>query len=338
MQNTSACLAPVSSNQENRRKLISIVLPTYNEALNVGELYTQIIQSFKDNSKYDLEMLFIDNASTDQTVDELRKLASMDSRIKIIINSRNFGPIRSHMHGMFQASGDCVIAMATDLQDPPSLIPKFIQKWEEGFPLVLAIKEKVDENFIIYHTRKFYYNFIAKIAEIHMVKNFTGFGLYDRRLVEILREMKDPYPYFRGLISEMGFAYAALYFHKPARKKGITSMNFYSLYDTAMLGITNHSKVPLRIATFTGFVLAVFNLLLAIGYFIAKLIFWYTFTIGLAPLIIGMFFFASVQLFFIGILGEYIGFIYTQVQKRPLVVEKERVNFNEPARKAHGRR
>lgn len=326
----SACLALTPpSTSEGRRKLVSVVLPTYNEELNVHEIYSQVAAYFKEGSKYDLEILFIDNDSQDNTVRELKKIGEADKRVKAIVNARNFGHIRSPMHGIFQASGDIVIFMASDLQDPPSLIPEFLQKWEEGYPIVLGIKKQVEENFALAWVRRFYYDLVSSLAEIRLFKNFTGFGLYDRRIIEILREMQDPYPYFRGLISEIGFPTAQIYFNKPARKRGISANNFYTLYDIAMLGITNHSKIPLRLAVMAGFCMAMGSLFIAFCYFVAKLIFWNTFSIGMAPLIIGLFFFSSVQLFFIGILGEYIGSIYTQVQKRPLVVEKERINFSQ---------
>ncbi len=308
--------------------LISIVSPCYNEQDNVEEVYRQIKIIFDGLPLYQYEHIFIDNASTDNTVPILKKIAETDRKVKIIVNSRNFGHIRSPNHGMLQAGGDAVILMASDLQDPPQLIPDFIKKWEEGFKIVLGVKTKTQESFMMKLVRNSFYEFISRLSEIELTKNNTGFGLYDRQVIEIVREINDPYPYFRGMLSDIGFESAKVEFYKPARKRGISSNNFYTLYDMAMLGITNHSKVPLRLATMFGFCLSGLSLLVAGVYFIAKLLFWSTFNMGMAPLIIGLFFFSSVQLFFIGIIGEYIGSIHTQVLNRPLVIEKERINFD----------
>lgn len=309
------------------RKLISVVMGTYNEEDNVVEIHRQISEIFAAYPQYDLECLFIDNASKDSTVKLLREIASKDSRVKVIVNARNFGHIRSPTHAILQANGDAIIAIASDLQDPPALIPQFIRKWEEGFPVVLGIKASSEESFLFSRVRGFYYDLIDWLADVEINKNNTGFGLYDRRVVEIIRQMKDAYPYFRGMISEIGLPTAKIPFKKEARKRGFSSNNLYTLYDMAMLGITNHSKIPLRMATMAGFIVSMLSFLIAMGYLVAKLCFWNTFSLGLAPLIIGLFFFSSVQLFFIGILGEYLGVIHTQVMHRPLVIEKERINF-----------
>lgn len=306
---------------------VTVVSPCYNEEANVEELFQRVDAVFANLPGYEFDYIFIDNASKDRTVEVLKAMAKNDQRVKIIVNSRNFGHIRSPYYGLLQGTGEAVIYLASDLQDPPELIPDFIKKWEEGYKVVWAVKAQSHETPLMFLTRKLYYEMISKLSEIELVKNATGFGLYDQRVIEILREIDDPYPYARGLISEIGFEVAKIPFVQPRRKRGITKNNFYTLYDIAMLGITNHSKVPLRLATMAGFCLSFLSLLVAMGYLVAKLIFWETFTLGLAPLIIGIFFFSSVQLFFIGILGEYIGSIYTQVLKRPLVVEKERVNF-----------
>ncbi len=274
------------------------------------------------------EHIFIDNASTDRTVEILKEIVAHDNRVKIIVNTRNFGHIRSHCHGLVQARGDAVISIVADLQDPPEMIADFIRKWENGYKIVIGVKEKSEESPFFFAVRKSYYNLIGKLSEISLIKNFTGFGLYDQKVIEIMRQIDDPYPYFRGLICDIGFERAEIPYIQPVRRRGFTKNNFYTLYDIAMLGITNHSKVPLRLATMTGFAVAFFSLLVAFGYFLVKLFFWNIFTLGFAPLVIGLFFFGSVQLFFIGIIGEYIGSIHTQVLKRPLVVEKERVNFD----------
>jgi glycosyltransferase involved in cell wall biosynthesis len=309
-------------------RLISVVTPCFNEAENVGELHRRIKAVFDGLGKYRYEHIFIDNASQDGTVPALRRLAAQDPHVKVILNARNFGHIRSPCHGMLQGRGDAVILMASDLQDPPELIPQFLEKWEAGCKAVVAVKEKSEESFLFTLVRGSYYRLVGRLADVPLVKNFTGFGLYDRQVMEVLRKIDDPYPYFRGLICDLGFERAEIPFKKPARKRGFTKNNFYTLYDMAMLGITNHSKVPLRLAIFTGFCLAGLSLLVAFGYLLYKLLYWNSFQLGLAPLVIGMFFFSSVQLIFLGIVGEYVGAIHTQVLKRPLVVEKERINFD----------
>jgi glycosyltransferase involved in cell wall biosynthesis len=309
------------------KKLISVVMPCYNEQDNVRQAYEQVRAVFEGLPQYDYEHIFIDNASTDRTVDILRELAAKDRRIKVIVNARNFGHIRSPFHGMLQGRGDAVMTMASDLQDPPELIPQLLAKWEEGFKIVLATKKGSDEAKPMYALRKLYYKLISSLSEIQLIKNFTGFGLYDKHIIEILKNIRDPYPYFRGLICDIGFDKAQVEYVQPLRKRGITKNNFYTLLDLAMLGMTNHSKVPLRLATMVGFLLAALSLLTGVGYGIYKVIFWSSFQVGVAPLVIGLFFFSSVQLVFLGIVGEYVGSIHTQVLNRPLVIEKERINF-----------
>jgi glycosyltransferase involved in cell wall biosynthesis len=310
-------------------KLISVVVPCYNEEENIDPLVERIRAVFARLPQYRYEIVFIDNASTDATVEKIKALASGDFRIKLIVNSRNFGHIRSPVHAILQARGDAVIGMCADLQDPPELIPDFLQKWEAGFRVVIGVKPKSQESLLFFLARRIFYKTIGRISEIRLVQNYTGFGLYDRSVIEIVRGMNDPYPYFRGMISEIGFEYAEIPFEQPRRKRGVSKNNFYTLYDLAMLGITTHSKVPLRLAAMTGFALSFISLMVAGGYFVAKLLWWEQFSLGMAPLIISLFFFSSVQLFFIGILGEYIGSIHTQILKRPLVVEAERVNFSD---------
>ena len=310
------------------KKLISVMMPCYNEAENVEQAYREVRRIFENLPQYEYEHIFIDNASTDQTVDILKRLAAEDRRLKIIVNTRNFGHIRSPYHGILQAGGAAVICLASDLQEPPSLIPEFLEWWEQGFKMVRGVKSQSEESALMFAIRKMYYNFVNRVSDIKLLKNSTGFGLYDRCVIEELRKIDDPYPYFRGLVSDIGFPSHEIEYTQPTRKRGISKNNFYTLYDIAMLGITNHSKVPLRLATMLGFAMAIASFLIAMGYLVAKLIFWDQFSLGTAPLIIGLFFLGSVQLFFIGIIGEYIGAIYTQVQKRPLVVEKERVNFD----------
>lgn len=308
---------------------ISIVTPCYNEEENVYNLYLRIKAIFEDLNSYQYEHIFIDNCSEDKTVEILSDIAVKDKNIKVIVNARNFGHIRSPFHGLLQGTGDAVIIMAADFQDPPEMIIDFINKWEQGYKMAIAVKKKSKENWLMFYIRKSYYRLVRKISDVELIDNFTGFGLYDKKIIEILREVKDPYPYFRGLICEIGFEKAFVEFTQPRRERGITKNNFYTLYDMAMLGITNNSKVPLRLATMIGFLLGAVSLIIAAVYLVFKIIYWESFTVGLAPLVIGLFFFSSVQLFFIGIIGEYVGSINTKVMNRPLVVEKERINFEE---------
>ena len=310
-------------------KLISIVTPCYNEEQNVEILYRQVKDIFDMLPEYNYEHIFIDNSSTDRTVEILKGIASRDPNLKIIVNVRNFGQIRSPYYGILQSKGDAVISLVADLQDPPGLIPEFIQKWEQGFKIVIGTKGKSKENKLMFFIRKLFYKAIAGISETEQVKNFTGFGLYDRKFIDILRQIEEPYPYFRGLITELGFSRIEIPYIQPKRERGKTKNNFYTLYDVAMLGFVSYSKLPLRLASFIGFGVSILSFLVALVYLVYKLIFWSRFTVGIAPLVIGIFFFAGVQLFFLGIIGEYIGAIFTQVKKRPLVIEKERINFDD---------
>lgn len=308
-------------------KLLSIMTPCFNEEENVEEIYRQVAAVTQTMPQYEWEHIFIDNASTDGTVAILRKLAAADPRVKVIVNTRNFGQIRSPFYAVLQAKGEAVITIVADLQDPPPLIPAFVEKWEAGYPIVLGQKISSDESRILYFLRTGYYTLVRKLADVQLLDHVTGFGIYDRKVIEMFRQVDDPYPYSRGLISDLGYDIARIPYRQPERKKGLTKNNFYTLYDMAMLGITSYSKVPLRLATLLGFALATLSLLVAIGYFIYKLIFWNRFPVGQAPVVIGLFLFSSVQLFFTGVLGEYIAAIHTQVLHRPLVVEKERINF-----------
>ena len=311
------------------KKLISVVTACYNEEDNVLELYNQVKNVFNKLPQYNYEHIFIDNSSKDNTVKILKEIANEDKNVKIIVNLKNFGALRSPIHALYQISGLAVIMIVADLQDPPYLIADFLKKWEEGYKIVIAVKEKSKENKLMLFVRKIFYNIISRISESEQVKNFTGYGLYDRQFIEIIKKIDDPYPYFRGMVTEFGFNRTEVPFIQPLRSKGKSKLSFYFLFDVAMLGFVNHSKLPLRLASFIGFSVAIINILVAIGYFIYKLLFWYTFNAGIAPLVIGIFFFCGVQLFFLGIIGEYIGAIFTQVKKRPLVIEKERINFEE---------
>jgi glycosyltransferase involved in cell wall biosynthesis len=307
-------------------KLISVVTPCYNEEGNVEQVYQQVKEIFSELPQYRYEHIFIDNCSEDRTVAFLKKIAANDENVKIIVNTRNFGHIRSPYYGMLQAQGDAVISLVADLQDPPQMIKEFLQEWSDGWKIVIGVKAKTYETFLMSSIRRWYYHFVTKMANIKLIKNFTGFGLYDQKVIQALRQINDPYPYFRGLICELGYPIKELPYVQPMRKRGVTKNNFYTLYDIAMLGITNHSKIPIRLAAMAGFFLSGASFLVAIIFFVAKIFFWNTFSAGQAPLLIGLFFFSSVQLFFIGILGEYVGSIHTQILKRPLVVEKERIN------------
>lgn len=311
-------------------KKISLISSCYNEEENLDTLYDRVVKAIEPYSNnYEFEYILLDNGSCDNTEGKLRELAQKDKRIKVILNARNFGHIRSPYYGMVQCSGDAIIYLASDLQDPPELIGDFIKKWEDGYKIVLGKKTQSEESFPMFMIRTAYYELISCIADddTSLVKNCTGFGLFDRCVIDIIKQLDDPYPYIRGLICDIGFEKAFVEYKQPSRRRGISKNNFYSLYDNAMIGIVKHSKVPLRLMTFLGFGLSFLSLGVAVFYFILKLMFWNEFALGLAPIIISLFFLGSVQLFCMGVLGEYIGAIYTRVNKKPVVVEKERINF-----------
>jgi glycosyltransferase involved in cell wall biosynthesis len=307
--------------------LISVVAPCFNEADNVEELHRRVSAVFERWPHLELELLFIDNASTDATETRLREIAVRDPRVRVILNARNFGHVRSPMHAVLQATGDAVIPMASDLQDPPEMLDAFIEGWERGYKKVVAVKPVSRENRLVFGLRKLFYGTLNRISEIPLIENFTGFGLYDRVVIDYIAKLDDPYPYFRGLVSEVGYDTLVVEFDQPRRLRGVTKNNFYTLYDIAMLGITNHSKLPLRVATIGGFAMSALSFCVALVYLVYKLVNWYAFDVGQAPLVIGLFFLFSVQLFFIGLLGEYVLAIHRHVLHRPLVVEKERINF-----------
>jgi glycosyltransferase involved in cell wall biosynthesis len=310
------------------RKLITIVSPCFNEELNVRELYRRLQAVAAQLPEYEFAWLFVDNASRDNTVGVLREMAAEDPAVKVIVNARNFGHLRSPMHGFLEAPGDAVGFVASDLQDPPELFVEMVREWEKGIPIVAAVKNSSDESGVMYAIRTAYYRLVARLTNVEVIEHYTGFGLYDRSVVEKLREgFHDPYPYFRGMIAELGLPHAEVFFNQAQRKRGITKNNFYTLYDIAMLGITNLSKVPLRLVAFCGFVCALMSFLAGVFYFIYKLVFWSSFTVGVAPLVLGLFFMGSVQMIALGIIGEYIGSIHTMAQNRPLVTEKERINL-----------
>ncbi len=311
-------------------KKISIASSCYNEELNIDELYERVTAQFdKYKGKYEFEYILSDNNSSDNTAEKLRALAKKDKRIKVILNSRNFGHIKSPYNTIISSNSDAVILIASDLQDPPELIPEMIEKWEQGNKVVLLQKISSNENKIIYALRRLYYKFISKISDngVELAQNCTGSGLIDKCVVDFLKKIDDPYPYYRGLICEAGFKRDYVQFNQPLRKRGITANNFYSLYDMAMTGIVKNSKIPLRFMAILGFIMSIVTFCLSIFYLVWKLVNWDTFSMGIAPIIMSVMFIGSVQLFCLGILGEYISAIYTRIDKKPLVVEKERINF-----------
>jgi glycosyltransferase involved in cell wall biosynthesis len=309
-------------------KTISVVTPCFNEEGNVREVYERVRNLMLNLGKYRYEHIFIDNASHDGTFAVLREIAAADSNVKVIRNARNFGHVRSPMHALLQTRGDAVIVLMSDLQDPPEVLAQLLEEWEKGFPIVIAVKTQSQENAPMFQVRKLFYRLVNRLSDdIETYENFTGFGLYDRQVIDLVRQFGDPYPYFRGMIAEIGLPHSEILYEQQRRKFGKSKNNFYTLYDLAMLGITKLSKVPLRIVTFSGFAGSLVSMLGGIAYFAYKLLFWRQFTLGIAPIAIGMFFLGSLQLLFMGIIGEYIGNIHTQVHNRPLVIERDRLNF-----------
>lgn len=313
-----------------RRTLISVVSPCYNEQENIDEFYRRVTEAIADLSdKYDFEIIIIDNKSSDNSREKLYALAKKDASLKVIVNTRNFGHIRSPYYGILQSSGAATIYLASDLQDPPEMIAEFIKHWEDGFKLVMGVKPAADGNQLIHALRRSYYKLLDSISEIDVVIDATGFGLYDREVLSHLRNINDPYPFLRGLVAELGYETKEVIFKQPRRARGISKNNFYTLYDIAWLGLIGHSKVPIRISAFLGFLIGGVSLFFAVIFFVLKLLFWEAFPLGMAPLMIGMFFLFGIQFILLGILGEYVGTILTYVQKRPIVVESERINFDD---------
>lgn len=309
-------------------KKISVVTPCYNEEENVFDTYLAIKQQFEElKTKYQYEHIFIDNASTDSTVQILRDIAKEDENVKVIVNARNAGFVRSSFYGLLQAFGDAVIFVEADLQTPPATILEFIKKWESGSKVVVGIKEESHENFVMFRIRKLFYSTLAKMSEIPIILNFLGVGLYDQSFISLLREVDDPYPYFRGLVAELASDIGRVYYVQDVRKKGKSSFSLYKLYDVAMLGFVNYTKLPLRLASFIGLIIAIICLIIMGITLTCKLLFWDSFAVGQAAISVGIFFLGAVQLVFLGIIGEYISAIYVQVRKRPLVIERERINF-----------
>jgi glycosyltransferase involved in cell wall biosynthesis len=309
------------------RKKISFISPCFNEEENIIELYKQISDLWESCPEYDYELVVIDNASTDSSVEKLKSIAAFDSRVKIIVNTRNFGHIRSPYWGLLQTSGDAIVYLASDLQDPPALALQFIAEWERGAKIVLAIKPTSRENKWMNALRRMYYSLLEKVSTLGVVRDATGFGLYDKVVIDHIRRINDPYPFFRGLICELGYPIETIEFIQPRRIRGVSKHNLYTLYDTAILGLISHSLLPIRIASFIGIAIGLLSLLLGVGFLIAKLIWWEHFPVGVAPIAIAVFALFGLLFMFMGLLGEYIGAIQVRINNRPIVVEAERINF-----------
>lgn len=311
-------------------KKVSILIPCYNEEENVVPMSEAVVSLFeKELTQYDYELLFIDNDSRDNTRNLLREICAKNRHVKAIFNAKNFGQFNSPYYGILQTTGDCTISMVCDFQDPVELIPKYLEEWENGYKIVIGIKTSSKENPVIYHLRSAYYKIIKKFSDVEQIEHFTGSGLYDREFVEVLRNLKDPTPFLRGIVAELGYKRKEIPYEQPKRRAGKTHNNFYSLYDAAMLSFTSYTKIGLRLATFMGMGCGIVSAVIGIIYLILKLIFWNRFVAGMAPIMIGMFFLGSVQLFFLGFLGEYILSMNQRIMNRPLVIEEERIGFED---------
>lgn len=310
-------------------KKVSVLIPTYNEEKNVIPLSEEIVEIFENGLKaYQYEIIFIDNDSKDTTRLKILELCEQNKNIKSIFNVKNFGQVNSPHYGLCQTTGDCAILMCADFQEPVYMIPKFIEEWENGYKIVCGIKTSSKENKIMYFLRSLYYKAIRRMSDIDQIEHFTGFGLYDRSFIEVLQNLGDPCPFLRGIVAELGSNRKEISYTQEKRRNGITSNNFYRLYDIAMLSFTSYTKVGLRLATFLGFIFSAISILVAMTYLILKLIYWENFPMGTAPILIGVFLFGSIQLFFIGLIGEYIMNINTRIMNRPLVIEEKRINFD----------
>lgn len=309
-------------------KTISIMIPTYNEEENVAEIYRAVRDEIKGElPAYDYEILFIDNKSQDRTRDIIRRICREDNKVKAIFNVKNFGQFNSPYYGILQTSGDCTITMCADFQDPVEMIPKFVAEWEKGYKIVIGRKTKSRERPIMYFLRSCYYKLIKKMSSCEQIEQFTGFGLYDASFVQTMRKLKDPTPFIRGIVAELGPERKEIEYTQPQRRAGKTHNNWYTLFDAAMLSFTSYTKVGMRLATFSGFIIAFLSFLVGLGFLIAKLVSWDRFTAGYAPTVIAIFFMGGLQLAFLGFLGEYVMTMNTRIMNRPLVVEEERLNF-----------
>lgn len=310
-------------------KHISVMTPCYNEEGNIRNIYNAVKKEFDKLPQYTYEHIFIDNCSKDHSREILRELASKDSNVKVILNARNFGPNRSGSYGMLQGTGDAVICIVCDLQDPPEMIPVFLKKWEEGNKVVMGQKTKSRENPLMFQIRKLYYKIMKGMSETEHLANVTGYGLFDKQVIEMIRWMDDPDPYIRGVVTQLGYKWCLVEYTQQKRTAGKSSYNFSRYFDFAMTGLTHMSQKPLRMVTMMGMLMTCITFLIAIIYLIYSIFNWYKVNLGYTPYMIGLFLFSSVQLTCIGIIGEYIGTILTKVTKRPMVVEEERLNFGE---------
>jgi glycosyltransferase involved in cell wall biosynthesis len=311
------------------RKKVSILTPCFNEEAGIRECYERVRSVMESGlSAYDYEHLFIDNCSTDSTVEILRDIASRDRRVRVIVNSRNYGQSRSPYHGMLQITGDAFIGIVADLQTPPEVIPSLVAQWEQGYPMVIAVRTGMSERWVIQLLRRSFYWLISRVSNIEQIPHFIGFGLFDRKIVEVLRNLDDPTPYFRGMVAEIGFDKGFVEYVQPLRKHGQSRHSLFDLLDYAILGLVSNSQAPLRLMTLVGFATSIASLSVTLVYLFMKLLFWSALPLGIAPILVGMFFFASLQFLFLGILGEYVGSIHERVKRRPLVIEKERINFD----------
>ncbi len=330
MMNMQTKAFTAAAKPRNELKTLSIVIPTYNEEENVEAIYEAVLKVLKEKlSSYDYEFIFIDNDSTDNTRSLLRDICAKDNRVKAIFNIRNFGQFNSPYHALMQATGDGVIFMCADFQDPPELLPSLVKEWEEGARIVVAQKTASEESRLLRVLRTCYYKLIHKFSNVSIIEHFTGFGLYDKSFIKVMRSLHDPLPFLRGIVAELGFKIKIIPYTQKRRRAGFSKNNFFTLYDAAMLSFTSYTKVGLRLATWLGLITAFFSLLLGVSYLILKLCFWSSFAMGQAPLMIGMFFLGAVILIFLGVMGEYILTINQRLMNRPLVIEEERINFKE---------
>lgn len=312
------------------KKLLSIMIPTFNEEENARPIYEAVRDEIRNNlPEYDYEILFIDNKSQDRTRNIIKEICAADKKVKAIFNTKNFGQFNSPYYGMLHTSGDCTITICADFQDPVELIPTFVHEWEKGYKIVIGRKTRSEENKLLYFLRGCYYKLIRKMSSVEMIEQFTGFGLYDKSFIQTLRDLKDPTPFIRGIVAELGPERKEIEYTQPQRRAGKTHNNWYSLFDAAMLSFTSYTKVGMRVAEFVGFAIAALSFLVGIIYLLAKLVNWYGFTAGYAPTMIALFFMGGVQLAFMGFLGEYIMAMNARIMNRPLVVEEERLNFDE---------
>ena len=310
-------------------KKISIVVPCYNEEANVSLMYEAIVNLFKNElKKYKYEILFIDNKSKDNTRYEIRQICKKDKNVLAIFNIKNFGQFNSPYYALLQTSGDCTISIAADFQEPVELIPEFVKYWEQGYKIVCGVKSKSEEPEIIYELRKLGYKVIRKLSEVDHIENFTGFGLYDKEFINILKDLKEPLPYFRGMVAELGYNIKTVEFKQKRRKHGISSNNVMSILDAGMIGLTTYAKKEMHIAALFGLGISFLSIFIAFIYFLYKLLHWYTFDAGVAPIVIGIFFLGGIQIFLISLIGEYIINMNQRIINRPLVIEEERINFS----------